>query len=169
VNVISGLAGACSGFFHLVLFAFDDWENSLMDYMVVRSYGIFFGALIVLVEMENSFLIKYFGFLENWVCRGLFLVFVGALCTTLEEYRNAPVFNHHLFTTCRLTISYLLYGCGLTYIILGMLCIRSLKQRELTMIRKRKQAAIQAKHLNEQKSEIEQLLRETESRLQGTV
>ena len=125
--------------------------------------------------MEYSLFFKYFGFLDNWVGRGLYIIFCGALLNCLDEYHlvtspegsNHPRFHSDIFETLRSIITLMLYTCGLLYSSLGLLCIKSLKMRELTIIRKKKQAVIQATKLKEHKYEIEKLLQETESRLQG--
>ena len=134
--------------------------------MVIRAYGVVLGLVIVLQELEYAPFFRLFGALESWIGRGLFLVFNGALIGCLEEYRLSPVLNSPLFVSAKNAVSVLLYVCGTLYMVLGALCFRSLKMRELTAIRKRKQAVMQASQLKEHKVEIELLLRETEHRLQ---
>ena len=55
---------------------------------------------------------------------------------------------------------------GCLYFLMGVLCFRELKIRELTQIRRKKQVALQAQQLSAHKSEIEKLLKETESKMQ---
>jgi len=57
---------------------------------------------------------------------------------------------------------------GAVYLVLGLLCFRQLRQRQLTTIRRRKQMLLQAQHLSQHKHEIEQLLKETESKMQNS-
>ena len=167
INLVSGFAGGSAAAFHLVLLAFENWDKAVFDYIIVRIYGVILGLVIVLQEMEYPSFFRHFAALESWVGRGLFLVFNAALIGCLEEYRFSPVMNSDLFLTCKTAVNIMLYCCGLLYIVLGLLCIRSLKMRELTTIRKKKQAAMQASQLKLHKDEIENLLRETENRLQG--
>ena len=103
------------------------------------------------------------------MARGLFLIFCGALLGCLMEHRESPVLSSAIFGYFRFLSIYVLYVSGTVYILLGLCCARSLKQRELTMIRKKKQAVLQASQLKEQKDEIEALLRETESHLMNNV
>ena len=180
LNMISAISGAMASLFHILYLIYDQWNIKTIGYVVVRIYGILFVLLIILQEMEYSSFFKYFGFLDNWVGRGLFILFCGALVHCLDELQSEKsasdgntvdlsdvIANNQLMQTLRSCISVLLFSCGVLYITLGLLCIKSLKMRELTIIRRKKQAAIQATKLKEHKSEIEKLLRETESRLQG--
>lgn len=169
LNVVAGLAGGLSAAFHLVLLAFEDWNKAMLDYIIIRAYGVVLGLVIVLQEMEYASFFRYFGALEGWIGRGFFLVFNAALIGCLEEYRLSPILNSDLFINSKHAVSVMLYVCGGMYCVLGMLCIRALKVRELTNLRKKKQAAMHASQLKEHKSEIEALLRETESRLQNPI
>ena len=184
LNMISAISGGMASLFHILYLLYDQWNINTVGYVIVRIYGILFGLLIILQEMEYSSFFKYFGFLDNWVGRGLFILFCGAVVHCLDEFQSQKlannnsngdvegevvdaIANNQLIQTLRSFISLMLYSCGLLYIILGLLCIKSLKMRELTIIRRKKQAAIQTTKLKEHKNEIEKLLKETESRLQG--
>ncbi|CAM9707287.1 unnamed protein product, partial [Choristocarpus tenellus] len=56
-----------------------DFDELGVRGVVIRSYNIFFCVFVVFSELEWRRFTKHFGFLENWMARGLAYVFVGLI------------------------------------------------------------------------------------------
>ena len=129
---------------------------------VVRLFSCIFATLVICAEQETGFVSRNFSFLDSWVFRGLFIVFIGSLqllakipCELMLHYR----LNQGAGTAA--------VSLGLVYLGLGFLCFRQLRSRTIDQIRRKKQTELTAKSLVEQRNEIEQLLAETQKRLQS--
>jgi hypothetical protein len=127
---------------------------------VVRFFSLVCSVLVMFCEHENSFIAKQFSFLDSWVFRGLFIVVIGSLqllipipCQLMMHYQ------------VNLVAGMAAVGLGLVYTVLGLLCFRQLRNRQIEAIRRRKQTELQAQSLAEQKGEIELLLAETQKKL----
>ena len=180
VNLVSGIAGCLSMIYHGVLVFSESsiTTSSTFHQLVLRVYACAFGGLIVLCERESLWFFSKFGMLENWLGRGLFLLFCAALVKTLgcpsQLTATGSTGLHPAFGPASVRLLdgiqslcfFLLNSLGLLYLTMGVLCIRSIKLREMNQIKKKKQALLQAQRLNEHKTEIENLLKETESKMQ---
>ena len=120
------------------------------------------GAIIVLEEREQQAFFQRFSFLESWIGRGLFLVLCGSIMIVLEGESEMSSMVASLLTM----VAGSLCISGVLYFSMGLLCVRELKIRELTQIRRKKQVALQAEQLSAHKNEIEILLKETETKMQ---
>ena len=56
-------------------------------------------------------------------------------------------------------------GCGALYVVLGMLCFKWLRERQIGALKRKKWMKSQVTHLTAQREEIEKLLTDTESKL----
>ena len=143
-----------------------EWNE--MPGTFIRIYCIVFCLLITMVEREEFLIFKIHSlvaWMDSWVLRGLFLVFNGLM---MEVVREQPCEFCSMDAFSRMCGMWL-GGIGALYTILGLLCFRQLRQRQLTQIRRKKQMLLQAQHLSQHKSEIEKLLRETETKMQSFV
>lgn len=127
---------------------------------VVRFFSLICSILVIFCEHENSFIAKQFSFLDSWVFRGLFVIVIGSLqllipipCQLLLHYQ------------VNLVAGTAAVSLGIVYTVLGLLCFRQLRNRQIEAIRRRKQTELQAQSLAEQKGEIELLLAETQKKL----
>jgi len=169
LTVILGLAGF--GLQIFIIFGADsistNSSNNLTDllhqwsFFTLRIYGMCLSLLAMCLEREEIFLFKNLFYLDSWTSRGLFLIFCGVLQITTKhdtcQTRPYDAWNDII------GISFL--ALGSIYFTLGCLCFNWLKNRQLMKIRKQKQMTMQAEQLNFHKSEVEQMLLETQSKL----
>lgn len=140
-----------------------NWDALVRDVpvLVVRLAAVFFALIVVFCEREGSYAQRNFAFLDSWVARGIFIIFLGSLhlvckvpCELLLNYQvNLAVGSSALVL-------------GAIYLVLGCLCFRQLRNRSIEAIRRRKQVEQQARSLADQKGEIEFLLAETQKKLE---
>lgn len=129
--------------------------------VVVRLFSVLFATLVVFAELgENSSIMRNFSFLQSWVLRGLFIVFLGSL-QLLTRIPCELMLHFRINQTCGSAA----VSLGCVYLLLGLLCFRQLRTRTIDQIRKLKQAQLQAQLLVEQRAEIDHLLSETSKRL----
>ena len=102
--------------------------------LILRCYGVVFGVLIVLVELELPFVLSHAAFMDSWVARGLCIAFVGLL-DVLFDHQGAAGPNLDFW---RHLVGYLVMCVGSVYTALGLLCFRKLKAVALTRIRREK-------------------------------
>jgi hypothetical protein len=100
-------------------------------------------------------------FQDSWIGRGLLEVFAGSLlltCAMAHKPTNSeaslPLASFYTATTLGII--------GVLHVVLGVLCIRQLRDWSLNELKKRKQKALQAKQLFKNKSEIEELIKKAE-------
>jgi len=127
---------------------------------VVRVFSVLFAVLVIFSETENSMITKNFSFLDSWVLRGCFVIFLGSLqlltripCELMLHFRMNQ------------TVGLLSVFLGVIYLLLGLLCFRQLRNRMMDHIRKKKQQELSAQLLLTQRGEIDNLLSETQKRL----
>ena len=96
-NVMAGLTGVNNAFAQCLALRYDG--NKLSD-VILRCYLIGFCALVVLIEMEMTPVVRNSFVLSNWVCRGIFYTFLGALGHNLYDvgydnrYRAISYYNN---------------------------------------------------------------------------
>jgi hypothetical protein len=95
---------------------------------ILYIYIISFGILIISIEYEFQFSILNFTFLDSWIGRGLFLIFNSTIISLLmsQNQSTTSYFENVLL--------YALLSFGIIYLLLGSLCCRQLKQREINQV-----------------------------------
>ena len=169
LTVLLGLAGAGVQIF--IIFGADSIStnnsNNLTDllhqwsFFTLRIYGMCLSLLAMCLEREEIFLFKNLFYLDSWTSRGLFLIFCGVLqvITKHDTCQTSP------YDAWNDIIGTAFLALGSIYFTLGCLCFNWLKNRQLMKIRKQKQMTMQAEQLHVHKSEVEQMLLETQSKL----
>lgn len=159
LNTVTGITGGLSCILHALIILQGPTNIVDVPFIITRIFFIGFGLMIVLQEREWPPFFRLFTFLESWIGRGLFLVLCASIMISVSQPRN-------LLRRLCVVVGLLLGVLGLLYLAMGLLCIRQLKIRQLTQIRRRKQVQLQAQQLSAHKSEIERLLQETQSKMQ---
>lgn len=80
-HVASGLTGIAA--FSANVYTYSSPNLQIKD-AIVRTYALFFCALIVLVELDWRFVVSRVKFMDLWVFRGFFYTFVGLLTCKLN-------------------------------------------------------------------------------------
>lgn len=93
--------------------------NRIFD-IIQRCYIIVFSGIIILTETDWKFLMRRLKLLDLWVFRGFFYAFVGL--NTLDLY--SPTVE-----TPECIVGLSLLACGVMYIIMGALCLKSVAAR----------------------------------------
>jgi COPI associated protein len=59
--------------------------TSYSDYrdIVIRSYAVLFALLIIIIEIDMRFIVRYVKVFDSWFYRGLFYAFIGMI--TMEN------------------------------------------------------------------------------------
>ncbi|XP_078180297.1 vacuole protein [Carex rostrata] len=121
---------------------------------IFRCYAVVIALFVAVAETEWSFITKFWKVLEYWVGRGMLQIFVAVMT------RAYPQVERQDLILLQEISSYLLLGCGLIYIICGVLCIQCLKQRREKKEVSREQAAKDLEELERRREELEALLLE---------
>mmetsp|Transcript_28929 Transcript_28929/g.41250 ORF Transcript_28929/g.41250 Transcript_28929/m.41250 type:complete len:203 (+) Transcript_28929:3-611(+) len=98
-------------------------------YMILQLYCIGFNCIAFLCEMELTEGIRNIQVLQSWTVRGIFYIFVSFFTlqeTNSTEYVKGDFIN---WFSRRAACSILL--CGTVYIILGMLCLKKVRDRKM--------------------------------------
>ncbi|GKV02327.1 hypothetical protein SLEP1_g14781 [Rubroshorea leprosula] len=121
---------------------------------VFRCYAVVIAFFVIIAETEWSFIMKFSKILEYWVGRGMLQIFVAVMTRAFPSYGDKQT---DLLLLQNIACFYLL-GCGLIYVISGLLCLgflkRSHQQREIS----REQAIKDLEELQRRREELEQLL-----------
>lgn len=136
-------------------------------YNVCRIFSIFLCILVTFQEKESTSIFSQFSFLQSWVSRGLFLFFLASMQIIIYDTSLYNGCQNSVIDKSQLVTSGAIMLLGALYFALGLCCFNQLRQRQLTQIRKRKQAQMQAQSLSAHKNEIEKLLQETERKMQN--
>jgi hypothetical protein len=109
-----------------VLTVYNDSKHHTLDArsVLLRSYAVIFCAMIVLTELEWVGFLKLFAFLDNWIARGLAYTFVG-LITWDQSSDYGTVFG-----AINQTVAFMMVGAGCLYALLGMACMKTVKEAE---------------------------------------
>eukprot|EP00612_Vaucheria_litorea_P002819 CAMPEP_0171459514 /NCGR_PEP_ID=MMETSP0945-20130129/4769_1 /TAXON_ID=109269 /ORGANISM="Vaucheria litorea, Strain CCMP2940" /LENGTH=189 /DNA_ID=CAMNT_0011985551 /DNA_START=52 /DNA_END=621 /DNA_ORIENTATION=- len=96
--------------------------------IILRVYAISFAVMIILTEIDWRGFMRYFIFLDNWVSRGISYCFVG-LITWDQDATYSTVEG-----AINQTVSFILIGCGVFYAVLGIACMKTVKETELRSV-----------------------------------
>ena len=102
---------------------------SSLSLIIIHLYFAGFGIIIVSIEYELQIALHYFYFCESWIGRGAFLFFNGIMLNILVSL-NIPT---AALTLCTIE-SIVLCTFGGIYFVLGLLCFRQLKLREINQV-----------------------------------
>eukprot|EP00741_Cyanophora_paradoxa_P007903 tig00001224_g7646.t1 len=91
--------------------------------ILLRIYAIFFSVLIILVELELHFFLRWLLFITGWIGRGQFQIFVGILVTTFVRFDFTKIDEFQRAS------GFALIGIGALYSVMGLLCLNRLKER----------------------------------------
>lgn len=121
------------------------YENSPVDY-VLRAYIIVFCIFVVLVEIEWPAFARETTLLHNWILRGLLYVFIGVLGLQENDAVVKDGSEHYatMLEICK-AVAWNMVGCGLLYLIMGVLCLQLVLNRMRTSYQAR---LARAKKLN---------------------
>lgn len=100
----------------------------------LRFCGVLFAMVVVLAELEVKRLISEIDVLESWFARGLFYVNAGAL----QLHLNGTLAATKMAEAER-AVAVAMLGCGMLYCLMGMCCLKHLKEASLIMQRHREQ------------------------------
>lgn len=126
------------------------YENGPVEY-VLRGYVILLCLLVCLIELEWPAFARESSVLHNWVSRGLLYVFIGVI--GLQENETSTVKNEEYVTYERAkdvlkAVAWNMIGCGVLYVVMGILCLQLLLRRmrrsyqaRLELAKKRKKQA----------------------------
>lgn len=106
-------------------------EASWVQY-ALRGFVILFCVLVILVEVE--WIGRESVFLHYWMFRGIAYVFVGLLGMGENERLNSEdqsIQGYEAMTEVVEAIAWNMSGCGLLYVIMGILCLQTV----LTVLR----------------------------------
>ncbi|WVZ23126.1 hypothetical protein V8G54_001670 [Vigna mungo] len=121
---------------------------------IFRCYAVIIAAFVVLAETEWSFILKFSKVLEYWAARGMLQIFAAVMTRAFPDITGE---RRNLFLLQSIA-SYLLLGCGVIYVVSGILCIGFLKRARQKQEITREQAAKDLEELERRREELEQLL-----------
>ncbi|GLT53131.1 hypothetical protein SLA2020_264230 [Shorea laevis] len=137
-----------------VLSAIRSFENNLIYSMEFRCYAIVLAFFVALAETEWVFILQFWKVLEYWTGRGMLQIFVAVMTRAFPDYTGV---QKELVLLQNIS-SYLLLGCGVVYLVLGLLCIGRLKRSRQQKAITRDQAVKDLEELTRRREELEQLL-----------
>ncbi|KAK9832272.1 hypothetical protein WJX74_005076 [Apatococcus lobatus] len=93
----------------------------------LRVYSVGLGALIILTETEWDRFLSLFRALDGWIIRGFLQLFEAGLTLELARAMGASDF-HRSTQLYRIVAGASLSGCGIFYVLGGVLCVGRLKR-----------------------------------------
>ncbi|KAL5562673.1 hypothetical protein UlMin_032420 [Ulmus minor] len=121
---------------------------------IFRCFAVLIAFLVVLVETELGFIVRFWKVLDYWAGRGMLQIFVGVMTRAFPDYSS----QKKVLVLLQDIASYLLLCCGVVYIIAGVLCLGFLKRARQKKEITREQAAKDLEELERRREELEQLL-----------
>ena len=101
--------------------------TSMPQTVAIRAYGVLFASIIIFTELRWTKMINESTFLQNWVTRGLFYVFVGLL--TLEQNQEKAVQPNWIVLYVEV-IGLILNTIGILYTFMGIMCLKRIKDQK---------------------------------------
>ncbi|KAE9613473.1 hypothetical protein Lal_00015965 [Lupinus albus] len=123
---------------------------------IFRCYAVVIACLVILAEIEWSFIIKFCQISEYWAARGMLQIFVAVMTRAFPDYLG----DQRELVLFQGIASYFLLACGVVYVVLGILCIGFLKRSRQKQEITREQAAKDLEELQRRREELEQVLLE---------
>ncbi|KAJ7968307.1 Golgi apparatus membrane protein TVP15 [Quillaja saponaria] len=121
---------------------------------IFRCYAVLITFLVVLAETEWGFIIKFWKVLDYWAGRGMLQIFAAIMTRAFPDYSG----QQKELVLLQNIACYMLLGCGVVYVILGILCIGFLKRARQKQEITRDEAVRNLEELERRKEELEQLL-----------
>ncbi|XP_058069341.1 uncharacterized protein LOC131218675 [Magnolia sinica] len=121
---------------------------------IFRCYAAVIALFVAIAETEWGFILKFVKVLEYWAGRGMLQIFVAVMTRAFPDVSG----KRKDLVLLQEIASYLLVACGVTYVILGVLCIGFLKRARLRKEITREQAAKDLEELERRREELEALL-----------
>lgn len=125
----------------------------------LRTFGLGVCALVVLVELENTWLASWWPVLDAWVPRSVFYAFVALFTynTTLPEGDDSTEF-HRTFALFRLISCSAMFACSIMYAC-GWVCfLGTLKGARVRAMADRDNLAAEYAAIEARRQELESLL-----------
>lgn len=121
---------------------------------IFRCYAVLIACFVVLAETEWAFVLKFWQVLGYWAGRGMLQIFVAVMTRAFPDYSGV---RKELVLLQNIS-SYMLLGCGVVYLVSGLLCIGRLKRFRQQKEISRDQAVKDLEELSRRREELEQLL-----------
>ncbi|CAM8977222.1 unnamed protein product [Rhodiola kirilowii] len=121
---------------------------------IFRCYAVVICSFVVVAETEWSFILKFWKLLEYWPGRGMLQIFVAVMTRAFPDTSG----EHKELVFFQNLAAYMLLGCGVLYVISGILCIGFLKRARQKDEITRGQAAKDLEELERRRGELEALL-----------
>jgi len=118
---------------------------------IMRCYTVLIAVLVILAETEWQALFRWWRILEFWVGRGLLQVLVAVLTRVLKRQSGETSVEGLLHEIA----SWWLLGCGILYIVAGLLCLGRIKRNRLKKQNWRHQAQKDLEELHKRRADLE--------------
>jgi hypothetical protein len=118
---------------------------------ILRCYTVAIAILVIVAETEWQALFRWFRMLEYWVGRGLLQILVAVLTRVLKRASGETSAEGLLHEIA----SWWLFGCGLLYIVAGLLCLGRIKHNRLRRQNWRQQAQKDLEDLHKRRADLE--------------
>jgi len=109
------------------------YENTVVTY-TLRGYVILLCVLVVLVELEWPQPVREMFLFRHWVSRGLFYTFIGVVGMQENESSDVVITKtdsdvYEMMSDIVIVVAWNMVGCGLLYIVMGLLCLHYVLKR----------------------------------------
>ncbi|KAM1759944.1 uncharacterized protein LOC126586528 [Malus sylvestris] len=118
---------------------------------IFRCYAVVIGVIVVVVETEWEFVMKFWKLLEYWAGRGMLQIFLAVMTRAFPGNSSTK----KDLVLLEDIASYMLLACGGIYIISGILCIGFLKRSRQKKEISREQATKDLEDLERRREELE--------------
>jgi len=118
---------------------------------ILRFYAVAFALLVVIAETEWVPIFRFWKVLEYWVGRGTLQIFVAALTKVLARASGETGAESILHKIA----SWWLLGCGIVYIVAGLLCLGAVKRSYMHKDNWREQAQRDLEEVHRRRAELE--------------
>jgi len=121
------------------------YENTIVTY-TLRGYVILLCLLVVLVELEWPQAVREMFLFRHWVSRGLFYTFIGVVGMQENESSDVVITKtdseaYEMMSDIVIVVAWNMVGCGLLYIVMGLLCLHYVLKRLRVDYQERVQSA----------------------------